>query len=81
MEAWLARKKSPGLTDAELKLMEVVWGRGRATVSDVVDSLPKGDPLAYSTVLTTMRILEKKGYLRSTERRNGKSLRRMYQIH
>lgn len=60
----MARKKSPGLTDAELKLMEVVWGMGHATVSDVVDALPKRDPLAYSTVLTTMRILENKGYLK-----------------
>ena len=60
----MARKKSSSLTDAELRLMEVLWEQGAATVSGVVDKLPKGVPLAYSTVLTTLRILENKGYLR-----------------
>jgi predicted transcriptional regulator len=59
----VARKKSPHLTDAELRLMEVVWNKGKATVSEVVDGLPKDVPLSYSTVLTTLRILENKGYL------------------
>ena len=59
----MARKKSPSLTDAELRLMEVVWQRGSATVSEVVESLPQSTPLHYSTVLTTLRILESKGYL------------------
>jgi len=63
----LARKKSPGLTDAELRLMDVLWERGQATVSEVVDGLPSDVPLAYSTVLTTLRILETKGYLRHTK--------------
>jgi predicted transcriptional regulator len=63
----LARKKSPSLTDAELRLMDVLWERGTATVSDVVESLPKNPPLAYSTVLTTLRILENKGYVRHTK--------------
>ncbi len=60
----MARKKSPHLTDAELRLMEVLWRKGTATVSEVVEGLPKSVPLAYSTVLTTLRILENKGYLR-----------------
>jgi predicted transcriptional regulator len=60
----MARKKSPHLTDAELRLMEVLWRKGSATVSEVVEGLPKSVPLAYSTVLTTLRILENKGYLR-----------------
>lgn len=59
----MARKQTPGLTDAELRLMEVIWDKGSATVSDVVENLPKDVPLAYSTVLTTLRILERKGYL------------------
>jgi predicted transcriptional regulator len=63
----MARKKSANLTDAELKLMDILWERGSATVSDVVDDLPKNPPLAYSTVLTTMRILENKGYVRHTK--------------
>jgi predicted transcriptional regulator len=63
----LARKKSSNLTDAELRLMEVVWEKDGATVTEVLESLPKGVPLAYSTVLTTLRILENKGYLTHTK--------------
>jgi predicted transcriptional regulator len=66
-EEVLARKKSPNLTEGELPLMEVLWKKGRATVGDVVASLPTDPPLAYSTVLTTLRILEAKGYLRHTK--------------
>jgi predicted transcriptional regulator len=64
----LARKKSPNLTAGELPLMEVLWKKGQATVGDVLDALPADPPLAYSTVLTTLRILEEKGYLRHTKK-------------
>ena len=63
----MARKKSHNLTEGELPLMEVLWKKGQATVGDVVASLPTDPPLAYSTVLTTLRILEAKGYLRHTK--------------
>jgi len=63
----VGRKKSPHLTDAELRLMEVIWSKRSATVTDVVESLPKNVPLAYSTVLTTLRILENKGYVRHSK--------------
>ena len=62
----MARKKSTTLTEAELRLMEVLWDKGRATVAEVTESLPP-PPLAYNTVLTTMRILEQKGYVRHQE--------------
>ena len=58
----MSRKKSLVLTDHELRLMEVLWERDRATVADVVESLAP-PPLAYSTVLTTLRTLEQKGYI------------------
>jgi predicted transcriptional regulator len=58
----VARKKSRYLTDSELRLMEVLWDRGASTVSGVVEALREN--LAYSTVLTTLRILENKGYVR-----------------
>ena len=48
--------------------MEVLWKKGQATVGDVVASLTTNPPLAYSTVLTTLRILEAKGYLRHTKK-------------
>jgi len=60
----MARRKSPTLTDGELKLMQVLWGRESGTVSDVVDALAGRDAPAYSTVLTMLRILEQKGYVR-----------------
>jgi predicted transcriptional regulator len=63
----LGRKKSLNLTEGELPLMQVLWEKGRATVGDVVASLPADPPLAYSTVLTTLRILEVKGYVRHTK--------------
>ncbi|HEV3155132.1 MAG TPA: BlaI/MecI/CopY family transcriptional regulator [Candidatus Baltobacteraceae bacterium] len=62
----MARKKSTTLTEAELRLMEVLWDKGRATVAEVTEALPP-PPLAYNTVLTTMRILEQKGYVSHQE--------------
>ena len=60
----LARRRSPTLTDAELRLMDILWEKGASRVSDVVEALPRRLSLAYSTVLTTLRILERKGYVR-----------------
>lgn len=63
----MARKASATLTEAEMRLMEILWHKGSATVGDVVDALPKRLRLAYSTVLTTLRILERKGYVEHTK--------------
>jgi predicted transcriptional regulator len=71
----LARKKSPNLTEAELRLMDVVWEKGSATVAEVAEALPKRLGLAYNTVLTTLRILEDKGYLRHTKAPEGRAFR------
>ncbi|HSH00702.1 MAG TPA: BlaI/MecI/CopY family transcriptional regulator, partial [candidate division Zixibacteria bacterium] len=59
----MARKKSATLTDAELRLMEILWRQGESSVSDVVTALPADLNLAYNTVLTTLRILERKGFV------------------
>jgi predicted transcriptional regulator len=59
----MARKKSAHLTEAELRLMEVLWTKGCATVSEVLEGLTAKPALAYSTVITTLRILENKGYV------------------
>ena len=64
----MGRKKSLNLTEGELPLMQVLWKKGSATVGDVVGSLSADPPPAYSTVLTTLRILEAKGYLRHTKK-------------
>jgi len=65
--------KRPNLTEAELRLMEVIWALGRATVAEVAAALPGDPPLAYNTVLTTMRILEDKGFLRHTKAKEGRA--------
>ena len=57
-------KQSPTLTEAELRIMDVLWLKGAATVQQVLDWLPQKPALAYNSVLTTVRILEKKGYLK-----------------
>lgn len=56
-------KKSNTLTEAELRLMKILWRRGESAVTDLVADLPKGETLAYTSVLTTIRILEQKGYV------------------
>jgi predicted transcriptional regulator len=59
----LPPRKSATLTEAELRLMDILWQKGPSTVQQVVDALPEKQPLAYNSVLTTMRILEKKAYV------------------
>jgi predicted transcriptional regulator len=58
----MARKATPTLTDAEARLMAVLWEREAATVADVLAAVRTKRPLTYSTVQTMMRILEEKGY-------------------
>ncbi len=60
----MPRPKSALLTEGELRLMQVLWDRGRATVGDVVAALQGRRTPAYNTVLTMLRILETKGYVR-----------------
>lgn len=55
-------KQSETLTEAELRIMDVLWRQGSGTVQQLVDWIPY--TLAYNSVLTTVRILEKKGYLK-----------------
>lgn len=54
-------KQSLTLTEAELRIMDVLWRKGSGTVQQVLDWL--SSPLAYNSVLTTIRILERKGYV------------------
>ncbi len=60
----MARKRSTTLTEVEQRLMEVVWDRKSATVSEVVAALASAHQVAFNTVQTVLRILERKGYLR-----------------
>jgi BlaI family transcriptional regulator, penicillinase repressor len=56
-------KPSVTLTEAELRIMKVLWQQGAATVQQVLEALPGRPALAYNSVLTTIRMLEKKGYV------------------
>jgi predicted transcriptional regulator len=62
----MARKQSPTLTEAELPIMDILWQKGSAVVTDVVAGM-SDSTVAYNTVLTTLRILERKGYVRHTK--------------
>jgi predicted transcriptional regulator len=64
-------KKSNTLTEAELRLMRILWRRGESAVTDLVADLAGSEPLAYNSVLTTIRILEQKGYV--THRQEGRA--------
>jgi len=66
----MPRKRSLVLTDHELRLMDILWTKGRATVAEVTAALSP-PPLAYNTVLATMRTLEQKGYV--THREAGRA--------
>ena len=54
------------LTPQELAIMKIVWKADRATVRDVYEALRETRAVAYTTVMTMMRILEEKGYLKKT---------------
>lgn len=60
---YMPPKKSNTLTAAELRLMKIFWQRGECAVTDLVAAMPEEEPLAYNSVLTTVRILEQKGYV------------------
>ena len=59
----MPRRPSETLTDAELRIMNVLWLKGSGTVQSILDLLAETPPLAYNSVLTTIRILERKGYV------------------
>ena len=60
------RTPHPTLTPQELAIMKVVWGLDKATVRDVYEALRDTRPVAYTTVMTMMKILEDKGYLKKS---------------
>lgn len=59
----MPRRQSETLTEAELRIMNVLWLKGSGTVQLILDSLSEKPALAYNSVLTTIRVLERKGYV------------------
>jgi BlaI family penicillinase repressor len=58
------RPKHPTLTPLELEIMKLVWERDTAMVRDIYEALLERRKIAYTTVMTMMKILETKGYLK-----------------
>jgi predicted transcriptional regulator len=61
------RHPSGTLTGQELEIMKIVWERDSATVRQVYETLLERRKVAYTTVMTMMKILERKKYLKKTE--------------
>jgi len=61
------RPKSPTLTEQELEIMKIVWARDSASVRDVYEALLERRKIAYTTVMTMMKIMEQKKYLLKTQ--------------
>jgi BlaI family penicillinase repressor len=62
------RRRTRTLTDQELAIMKLVWERDEgATVRDVYEALLAKRKVAYTTVMTMMRILEQKGFLKKSQ--------------
>jgi predicted transcriptional regulator len=62
------RRRSRTLTDQELAIMKLVWEREQgATVRDIYEALLAKRKVAYTTVMTMMRILEQKGFLKKSQ--------------
>jgi BlaI family transcriptional regulator, penicillinase repressor len=61
------RRRSTTLTEQELEIMKIVWERESATVRDVYETLLARRKVAYTTVMTMMKILEQKKYLKRTQ--------------
>jgi BlaI family penicillinase repressor len=61
------RRQSETLTEAELRIMNVLWLKGFGTVQVILDALSQKPALAYNSVLTTIRVLERKGYVKHSK--------------
>lgn len=59
------------LTETELELMTILWQLGEGSVTDVLENLPSGRNLAYTSVSTILRILEQKGILNTRKEGRG----------
>jgi BlaI family transcriptional regulator, penicillinase repressor len=67
----MARPRSTVLTEGEQRIMEVLWRLGEASVQDVTNALSESGPIAYTTALTMLRILNEKNYVEY--RKEGKA--------
>ena len=64
----MVRKNLPALSPSETEILRLVWQLDKATVQQVCDKLPSRRKIAYATVQTLLRRLEKKGYIKHHNR-------------
>ena len=55
-------------SDLEMQVLSVLWARGPSTAREVLEAMPDGKPRAYTTILSAMQVMEKKGLLKHTRR-------------
>ena len=67
----MTKRKLPSLSASETEILRLVWNLGEGTVQQVSERLPPQRKIAYATVQTLLRRLEKKGYVR--HRSEGKA--------
>lgn len=58
------RPLGPGLTEHELTIMHIIWEASLLTVADILERFPRKPKPAYTSLLTAVRALEKKGFLK-----------------
>src|SRR5665213_616605 len=71
MRRIMPRPRQPGLTENELEVMQVLWVQAPRTVSDILASLQRTPKPAYTSVLTLVQTMEKKGYIK--HQKDGKA--------
>ena len=55
-------------SDLEMQILSVLWDRGASTAREVLEAMPDGKRRAYTSILSVMQVMEKKGLLKHTNR-------------
>ena len=69
----MGKSKPTVLGKFELEIMHVIWNSGKATVQEIKDTLSQAHPAAYTTFLTMMQRMEKKGIVEHEMHADGKT--------
>ena len=60
--------RTPKPSDLEMQILSVLWDRGASTAREVLKAMPDGKKRAYTSILSVMQVMEKKGLLKHTNR-------------
>jgi len=60
----MGKRKLRAMSPAETEILRIIWELNQATIQQICDELPPGREIVYKTVLTLVRRLEKKGYVK-----------------